>query len=95
MYTIKLTQYAFDNTYTNARLFKNKTERDSYFENLQGYTFNKDVNFIARDIIATDIDIKVEPQTPLFVLLNYNYCVVKNDKETLYFFVFIPNYPVF
>lgn len=87
MYTIKLTQYAFDNTYTNARLFENKTERDAYFENLQGYTFNKDVNFIARDIIATDIDIKVEPQTPLFVLLNYNYCVIKNDKETLYFYI--------
>lgn len=87
MYTIKLTQYAFDNTYTNARLFEDKAERDAYFDNLQGYTFNKDVNFIARDIIATDIDIKVEPQTPLFVLLNYNYCVIKNDYETLYFYI--------
>lgn len=87
MYTIKLTQYAFDNTYTNARLFDNKAERDAYFENLQGYTFNKDVNFIARDIIATDIDIKVEPQAPLFTLLNYNYCIVKNETETLYFYI--------
>lgn len=91
-YTAKLTHYAFDNTYTNARLFETKTERDTYFDNLAGYTQDELVNFNARDILSTEIIVKVEPNAPLFDLLNYNYCVItqtENDAvvEKLYFFV--------
>lgn len=85
-YTIKLTHYAFDNTYTNARLFNSKADRDTYFNNLVGYTYTEKVNFNARDILRTNIILKVEPNAPLFSLLNYNYCVVKSDSETLYFY---------
>lgn len=85
-YTIKLTHYAFDNTYTNARLFDSKANRDTYFNNLVGYTYSEKVNFNARDILRTNIILKVEPNAPLFSLLNYNYCVVKSDSETLYFY---------
>lgn len=91
-YTAKLTHYAFDNTYTNARLFETKTERDTYFDNLAGYTQDELVNFNARDILSTEIIVKVEPNAPLFDLLNYNYCVItqtENDAVVakLYFFV--------
>lgn len=80
-YTAKLTHYAFDNTYTNARLFEDKAERDAYFVNLVGYTQNTLVNFNARDILATNIIVKVEPNAPLFSLLNYNYCVISGYTE--------------
>ena len=80
-YTAKLTHYAFDNTYTNARLFENKAERDAYFVDLVGYTQNTLVNFNARDILATDIIVKVEPNAPLFNLLNYNYCIISGYTE--------------
>lgn len=86
-YTAKLTHNAFDKTYTNARLFASKAERDAYFDSLAGYTQNELVNFTARDILNTDIIVKVEPNAPLFNLLNYNYCVIKSDSETLYFWV--------
>ena len=80
-YTAKLTHYAFDNTYTNARLFASKAERDAYFVNLVGYTQNTLVNFNARDILATDIIVKVEPNAPLFNLLNYNYCIISGYTD--------------
>lgn len=91
-YTAKLTHYAFDNTYTNARLFETKTERDTYFDNLAGYTQAELVNFNARDILSTETIIKVEPNAPLFDLLNYNYCVItqtENDAVVakLYFWI--------
>ena len=92
-YTAKLAHYAFDNTYTNARLFDTKAARDTYFDTLAGYTQNELANFNARDILSTDIIIKVEPNAPLFDLLNYNYCIVigydddNTEQERLYFFV--------
>ena len=92
-YTAKLTHNAFDNTYANARLFNTKAERDTYFNNLAGYTYGEKINFNARDILTTEIVLKVEPDAPLFDLLNYNYCVItqvdENDQEVakLYFWV--------
>ena len=92
-YTAKLAHYAFDNTYTNARLFDTKTARDTYFDTLAGYTQSELVNFNARDILSTDIIIKVEPNAPLFDLLNYNYCIIigydddEEEQERLHFFV--------
>lgn len=96
MYSIKLTNYAFDNSYSNVRLFDDKSLRDQYFDNLAGVTQNVD-NFNAGNLINTQITIDIDKSIPLTKLLNFNYVIVKllnedgeisSENETLYFHAF-------
>lgn len=95
MYSIKLTNYAFDDTYSNIRLFDDKVSRERFFDAAEGSTQIVD-NFNAGDLLYTQIIFDAQDSEPLQKLLNYNYAIVKlldenksvsSNNETLYFHI--------
>ena len=86
-YNITLTNTIFDSENDNVILFNNKQELKTYWENKEDKITIPDINFIARNIINTEISIAIPVGLSLLKLLNYNYCIVFNETETLYFFI--------
>lgn len=95
MYSIKLVNYSFDDTYSNIRLFDDKVSRETFFDDLQGQTQNVD-NFNAGNLLKTQVVFDANVSIPLTKLLNFNYCIVKlldenggisSDNESLYFHI--------
>ena len=54
MYSIKLVNYSFDDTYSNIRLFDDKVSRETFFDDLQGQTQNVE-NFNAGNLLKTQV----------------------------------------
>lgn len=95
MYSIKLVNYSFDDTYSNIRLFDDKVSRETFFDNLQGTTQNVE-NFNAGNLLQTQVVFDANVSIPLTKLLNFNYCIVKlldenkgisSENESLYFHI--------
>lgn len=86
-YNITLTNTIFDSENDNVILFNNKQELKTYWENKEDKITIPDINFIARNIINTEISIAIPVGLSLLKLLNYNYCIIFNETETLYFFI--------
>ena len=86
-YNITLTNTIFDSENDNVILFNNKQELKTYWENKEDKITIPDINFIARNIINTEISIAIPVGLSLLKLLNYNYCILFNENETLYFFI--------
>lgn len=87
MYNITLTNTIFDSENDNVILFNNKQELKTYWESKEDKITIPNINFIARNIINTEISIAIPVGLSLLKLLNYNYCIVFNETETLYFFI--------
>ena len=86
-YNITLTNTIFDSENDNVILFNNKQELKTYWESKEDKITIPNINFIARNIINTEISIAIPVGLSLLKLLNYNYCIVFNETETLYFFI--------
>ena len=91
MYRIKLYHTIFDKENDNVLLFDSKEELKEYFDN-QDFQLFEDINFIANNLIETNIclTIDTEESIPLIKILNYNYCIVENmenEEDTLFFFI--------
>lgn len=87
MYKITLTHTIFDSENDNVILFNNKDELKTYWDNLNDKITIPNINFMAGDIINTEIVLNIPVGLVLLNLLNYNYCIVENEKETLFFFI--------
>lgn len=87
MYNITLTNTIFDSENDNVILFNNKQELKTYWESKEDKITIPNINFIARNIINTEISIAIPVGLSLLKLLNYNYCIVFNETETFYFFI--------
>lgn len=87
MAKIELLNTIFDRDNDNVLKFNNKKERDDYFANINEKIVFENINFIANDLINTQIELNVNGLTSLFKLLNYNYCIVTQEDEKLFYFV--------
>lgn len=87
MAKIELTNSIFDRDNDNVLKFNNKGERDDYFNALQDKVTFENVNFNAGDLINTQIELNVNGFFSLFRLLNYNYCIVTQEDEKLFYFI--------
>lgn len=90
MYNVRLINYDFDSAYENVRLFSNKSERDSYFTNSAIYSFIIN-NFLANDLISTDLVLNYNTAMNLAQLLNCNYCQIQDVEKNIYYYFWVEN----
>ena len=90
MYNVRLINYDFDSAYENVRLFSNKNERDSYFTNSAIYSFIIN-NFLANDLISTDLVLNYNTAMNLAQLLNCNYCQIQDVEKNIYYYFWVEN----
>lgn len=90
MYNVLLINYDFDSAYENVRLFSNKSERDSYFTNNAIYSFVIN-NFLANDLISTDLVLNYNTAMNLAQLLNCNYCQIQDVEKNIYYYFWVEN----
>lgn len=87
MAKIEILNSIFDRDNDNVLKFNNKEERDNYFDNISDKFEFDNINFNAGDLINTQIELNVNGVVSLFKLLNYNYCVVTQNEDRLFYFI--------
>ena len=89
---IKLLKHNFYNDYENAILFESEAERDAYFNvsSLFSNLTNADqVNFDYGNYLNTKATVRTDAKA--VASADYNYAIVKDKKNSKYYFYFITN----
>lgn len=86
-YKVGLCDYSFTNDYANTRLFETATAQKTYFEDkiAEFYPLS---NFNAGNLNRTTQNINIGT-TNLLTALNKNYCVIKSEDNSEYYYYFI------
>lgn len=82
MYTIILLNTIFDKENDNVLLCNSKQELQAYFDTITDkVVVASNINFDVNDLITTKVVVDVPLGLSFLKLLNYNYCIVKNNDD--------------
>lgn len=90
-YKIGLFYYVFDNTSNNIRLYDSKEHRDAMLTGMVAVWQNLEVNipFDNNIYLSVNFDVPETDENDILTLLNYNYCVISNEKSHQKYYYFI------